>query len=143
MIMSVQIRVFSLKKKMVKTQALNGISINFSDALMHGVIGPEGAGKTTLFRHLAGLLKPNGGHIEYFQNEQPVSFSELRPRIAYMPQQQSLYPDLSIEEHLEFFRELYGLNPGDYKEKRERLLQITRLSKFTDRPAGKLTPASQ
>jgi ABC-2 type transport system ATP-binding protein len=56
-----------------------------------------------------------------------------------MPQTQSLYPDLSIEEHLDLFRDIYGLSENQYSEKRERLLEITRLGNFLDRPAGKLS----
>ncbi len=137
--MSIEIKVHSLKKRMGKTQALDGVSVDFSQVLMHGVIGPEGAGKTTLFRHLAGLLTPNSGSIEYFEGLQKVDFSTLRPWIGYMPQQQSLYPDLSIHEHLDFFKELYGLSPDEYHQKRERLLSITQLAPFVDRPAGKLS----
>ncbi|MGZ3748165.1 MAG: ABC transporter ATP-binding protein, partial [Pseudobdellovibrionaceae bacterium] len=103
------------------------------------VIGPEGAGKTTLFRHLAGLLRADDGNIEYFENHTRVDFQALRPRIAYMPQTQSLYPDLSIQEHLDFFRELYDLQKNEYQEKRDRLLSITRLQEFVDRPARDLS----
>jgi len=134
-----EIRVESLKKKMAQTQALNGVSIAFTEVRLHGVIGPEGAGKTTLFRHLAGLLTANEGKIEYFRDGQLSPFKTVRPWIGYMPQQQSLYPDLSIDEHLRFFKELYGLNVQEYKQKRERLLRITNLKEFIDRPASKLS----
>lgn len=135
----IEIQVNSLQKKMGKTNALQGVSIAFRNARMHGVIGPEGAGKTTLFRHLAGLLTPNKGTIEFFENENPVSLSQVRPWIGYMPQQQSLYPDLSIDEHLNFFKELYGLDFDEFKQKKQRLLAITNLEPFIDRPAGKLS----
>jgi ABC-2 type transport system ATP-binding protein len=103
------------------------------------VIGPEGAGKTTLMRVMLGLLKPTEGNVEYFRGGQKIDFEEVRPSVAYMPQQQSLYPDLSIGEHLDFFRDLYGISKEDYKQRREELLHITRLSQFTARPAGQLS----
>jgi ABC-2 type transport system ATP-binding protein len=107
--------------------------------IMHGVIGPEGAGKTTLMRILLGLMKPQSGIVRYRRGDMEVDFEEVRPSVAYMPQQQSLYPDLSISEHLDFFRSLYGISPEDYRLKREELLHITRLAEFVDRPAGKLS----
>ncbi|MGZ3699675.1 MAG: ABC transporter ATP-binding protein, partial [Bdellovibrionota bacterium] len=119
--------------------ALGGVSMDFAPGVMHGIIGPEGAGKTTLMRVILGLLKPQEGNIEFQRDGIPVAFDEVRPGIAYMPQQQSLYPDLSISEHLDFFKELYGIPEEDYRKKREELLHITRLSEFTDRPAGKLS----
>jgi ABC-2 type transport system ATP-binding protein len=137
--MSVSIRVEGLRKKLGPNQALDGLDTRFDEGLMHGIIGPEGAGKTTLFRHLAGLLKGDQGRVSYLESGEPAPFEEIRPRLAYMPQQQSLYPDLSIEEHLLFFRELHGLSKTEYDEKSERLLHITRLERFRDRPASKLS----
>jgi ABC-2 type transport system ATP-binding protein len=106
---------------------------------MHGIIGPEGSGKTTLLRLLLGLLAPDAGSVEYRQGGEPAEFEDLRPGIAYMPQTQSLYADLSIDEHLEFFRDLYGIPPAEYAAKRTELLEVTRLAEFTGRPAGQLS----
>jgi len=107
--------------------------------VMHGVVGPEGAGKTTLLRTLSGLLHADQGQVTYRLAGEPVDFAQVREDLAYMPQQQSLYPDLSVSEHLAFFRDLYSLPRAVYLAKREELLHITRLDKFTDRPAGKLS----
>jgi len=106
---------------------------------MHGIIGPEGAGKTTLMRTLLGLLKPDAGRVEYREDGAALGFEAIRPRIAYMPQQQSLYPDLSIEEHLDFFRVLYQIPPEEYRGRREELLEITRLGPFVERAAAQLS----
>jgi ABC-2 type transport system ATP-binding protein len=133
-------KVFGGKKRETPAVvALDGISLDFGAAEMHGVIGPEGAGKTTLMRVMLGLLKPLSGEVTYRLSEDKVPFERIRSSIAYMPQQQSLYADLSIEEHLEFFRALYGIRGEEYKKKREELLTITRLAPFVDRPAGKLS----
>lgn len=129
----------NLTKSFKSIVALNDVSMRLESGIMHGIIGPEGAGKTTLLRVILGLLKPSNGEVTYKQGNNKVGFEDLRENIAYMPQQQSLYPDLSIDEHLEFFKELYGIDRAAYKSKREELLQITRLAAFTDRLAGKLS----
>jgi len=135
----ISIEVENVKKAFGSTEALKGVTVNFKPGPMHGVIGPEGAGKTTLIRIILGLLKPNEGNVRYWMNANEVSFEAVRSSIAYMPQQQSLYPDLSIDEHLYFFKELYGIRDLDYTKKREELLHITRLKEFVTRPAGKLS----
>lgn len=126
-------------KRLGPNHALDGITLQFAAGEMHGVIGPEGAGKTTLLRCLAGLLHPDRGHIVYERDSQPAAFASVRDDIGYMPQQQSLYPDLSVGEHLDFFRDLYRLPADFYRARRAELLAITRLDAFQDRPAGKLS----
>ncbi len=133
------VRVQDVYKKLGQTQALAGVSMDFEPGLMHGLIGPEGAGKTTLLRNLLHLLKPDSGEIEFSIDGKSAKFEEVRPNIAYMPQQQSLYADLSIDEHLQFFRDLYSIPEKEYRKKRDELLQITRLEQFVDRPAGQLS----
>ena len=133
------ITVRGLHKSFKAVTALNGVSLDFTAGVMHGIIGPEGAGKTTLMRILLGLLKPNQGTVEFQRDGAVVGFEEIRASVAYMPQQQSLYADLSVGEHLEFFKELYEIPHDVYEQRRAELLQITRLTEFTDRPAGKLS----
>jgi len=133
------IRVKDITKTFRGTKALDHVTLDFETGLMHGVIGPEGAGKTTLMRLILGLLHPVSGTIEYSEGRRPISYEDLRPHIAYMPQQHSLYADLSIDEHLEFFRTLYSIPDGIYKTKREELLRMTQLTRFADRPAGQLS----
>jgi ABC-2 type transport system ATP-binding protein len=129
----------SLGKRLGRNQALAGVAFRFEPALLHGLIGPDGAGKTTLLRVLMGLLRPDEGRVAFERDGRPLEFSALRPTMAYMPQRQSLYADLSVGEHLDFFRELYRLPADVYRARREELLRITRLEPFTDRPAGKLS----
>ena len=128
-----------LRKAFGRVTALDDVSLEFEAGVMHGLIGPEGAGKTTLMRLLLGLMKPASGEIRYSRGGQTVDFESLRPDIAYMPQQQSLYADLSIDEHLDFFRALYSIPHDLYRAKREELLHMTRLTEFAARPAGKLS----
>ena len=133
------IRVDDVRKKLGPNQALAGVSLEFAAGRMHGIIGPEGAGKTTLMRTLLGLLRPDAGSVEYREDGARLEFETVRPRLAYMPQQQSLYPDLSIDEHLEFFRVLYQIPPDEFRVRREELLEITRLGPFVDRAAAQLS----
>lgn len=133
------ITVDHVRKNFKSVTALDDVSLEFHSGAMHGVIGPEGAGKTTLMRIMLGLLRPSAGGIVYHQDNITTDFEEIRPHIAYMPQQQSLYADLSIDEHLDFFKELYGIPKDLYLEKKKALLHITRLSEFTDRLAGQLS----
>lgn len=135
----ISISVKNVKKIFGTQTALSDISINFKESLMHGLIGPAGAGKTTLLRILMKLLNPNSGSVEYIKNKCVIDFDELRPFVAYMPQSQSLYPDLSVKEHLEFFRDLYGISKETYQKLSTELLAITRLQPFLDRPAGQLS----
>src|SRR3989338_10783370 len=128
------IQVKDLSKSFKKVSALNHVSLNFESGYMHGIIGPEGAGKTTLMRLILGLLKPDSGEIIF-----NPKLEKTQDSIAYMPQQQSLYADLSIDEHLNFFKDLYSIPKDIYQQKREELLHMMRLSDFADRPAGKLS----
>jgi len=136
---ALSIRVNDVKKAFKNVTALNGVSFDFAAGSMHGIIGPEGAGKTTLMRIILALLKPDAGSVEFKQGEESTTFENIRASVAYMPQQQSLYADLSIGEHLDFFKELYSIPKDIYQQKREELLKITRLTEFVDRPAGKLS----
>lgn len=137
--MMVSIRVENLVKRMGGASALDGVTAAFEGGKLHGLIGPDGAGKTTLIRMIMGLLGPDSGRMIYSLDEREVPFGAVRPRMAYMPQQPSLYPDLSSLEHLEFFRDLYEVPEEVYVPRRDKLLHLTRLDAFKDRPAGKLS----
>lgn len=133
------IRTEGLKKQFGAVKALDGVSFDLSAGLLHGLIGSDGAGKTTTLRMLAGLLRSSAGEIRYYRDGKDSTFAEMRPSLAYMPQQASLYPDLSVGEHLEFFRELYRLDAATFARRSGELLEITRLDKFRERRAGNLS----
>ena len=129
----------NVRKQLGRSQALDGLSLTFDAGVMHGVIGPEGVGKTTLLRTLVGLLHPDSGTLDFQVAGQKKHFAEVRPHIAYMPGQQSLYADLSVTEHLNFFRALYRIPQDVFAKRSAELLRITRLEQFKDRAAGKLS----
>lgn len=133
------IKVDQLKKSFGALQALKGVTFNFDGGKIHGVIGPEGAGKTTLMRIILGLLKPAGGKVSFIQDDRIISFEDIRHSISYMPERQSLYPELSIDEHLVFFSKLYQISSNEYQNRRKELLNITKLEQFIDRPAAQLS----
>jgi ABC-2 type transport system ATP-binding protein len=136
---NIGIEIEDIHKRMKATQALRGIRTTFEPATLHGLIGPDGAGKTTLLRLLVGLLSPDSGTIRFSDGGYAVPFADVRPHMAYMPQQQSLYPDLSVGEHLDFFRDLYRIPSDVYRERRPELLRLARLEDFADRPAARLS----
>jgi ABC-2 type transport system ATP-binding protein len=133
------IEVAGLRKKLGPNQALDGADFSFEAGVLHGLIGPDGAGKTTFLRTLMGLLKPDAGTILFARDGRPLDFPTVRAGMAYMPQRQSLYADLSVGEHLDFFRDMYSLPEDVYRARRAELLGITRLDKFVDRAAGNLS----
>ena len=135
----IDIHISNISKSFGRARALSDVSIDFRRGNLYGVIGPAGAGKTTLFRIMLRLMRENIGTVEYRISNRPVDFEELREHIAYMPQSQSLYSDLSVSEHLDFFRQLYGIDAQQFAVRRDELVHLARLDKFMDRPAGKLS----
>lgn len=139
--MSVSLEIKDVSKSFGKghQKTLDNISINFTEGRLHGLIGSEGAGKTTLLRVIMKLLNVNSGDIVWREGEKTLEFWEIRDKISYMPGSQSLYPDLSIGEHLEFFKNLYQLPKKEFEIQKQELLKITRLDKFINRRAGQLS----
>lgn len=137
--MPVSVELKEVSKSFGKKIALDKIRMRFAEGRLHGLIGSEGAGKTTLMRVIMELLSRDGGDILWQEDGKRIEFLKLREKISYMPGAQSLYPDLSVNEHLEFFRELYSLPKDEFEKQRTQLLQITRLGKFTNRRARELS----
>lgn len=137
--MSVEIRLEHIHKTFNAAAALADISTVFEAGMVHGIVGPDGAGKTTLLRIIKGLLRPSDGKIEFACHGSICAPAEIYERTGYFPQEPSLYPDLSVMEHLEFFRDLYNLNAADFKKRADELLAATGMIPFKDRPAGKLS----
>lgn len=135
----VSVRVENVSRRFGKIRALDNVSMNFAAGRLHGMIGPAGSGKTTMLRIMLELLNKDSGSVTYYEDGAPIAFEDIRDEIAYMPEKQSLYADLSIEEHMRFFADMYAIDKKTYTERAEKLYGITRLDKFKDRPAGKLS----
>jgi ABC-2 type transport system ATP-binding protein len=117
--------------------ALDGLSFEVGLGELFGLVGPDGAGKTTAIRALAGLLRLDGGEVRVL-GEDPAG-GRVRERLGLMPQQHSLYRDLTVAENLLFFARLSVLPRAAFRERSERLLAITRLAPFVDRRADALS----
>jgi ABC-2 type transport system ATP-binding protein len=133
----ISVNISGVTKVMLKTKALNNISGFFDSGLIHAVLGPDGAGKTTLMRLIAGLLKANAGSVSYISNN--INLNNVKNYLGYFPQEQSLYPDLTCQEHLEFLKELYALNDKDFMQKSNQLYEATSMLAFKEHKAGALS----
>jgi ABC-2 type transport system ATP-binding protein len=129
----------SLVRRFGAVSALDGLSFSVGRGELLGLIGPDGAGKTTAIRALAGLIRLEGGSASVLGRDPAAGGSEVRESLGLMPQQYSLYRDLSVEENLRFFARLYVLPREVYRERAARLLAITRLAPFVDRRAEALS----
>ncbi len=133
------VRVDGLVHAYGDVRALDGLSFAVAEGELYGLIGADGAGKTTTLRILAGLLAPRQGTARVADRDPADARSGVRELLGYMPQRYSLYGDLSVGENLRFFARLFCLDRDEYRERSARLLAITRLERFVDRPAEKLS----
>jgi ABC-2 type transport system ATP-binding protein len=126
-----------ISKKFEATQALKDISFEVNEGEVFGFIGPDGAGKTTLFRIISTLLLPDEGKIKVLGLDAIKGFKELRKNIGYMPGRFSLYQDLSVEENLNFYATVFGTT---VKENYDLIADIySHIEPFKKRLAGKLS----
>jgi ABC-2 type transport system ATP-binding protein len=130
-------RSFRSGKRVVK--AIDGITASAARGAVTGLIGPDGAGKTTLMRLVAGLLRGDSGQIEVLGIDVARDPLAVQARIGYMPQHFGLYEDLSVRENLDLYADLQGVPPIERKEIYDRLLHMTGLGPFTGRMAGRLS----
>jgi len=132
------LRAHELRRRFGGTVALDGLSFEVRPGELYGLVGPDGAGKTTAIRALAGLITLDGGEARVLGVD-PARGGQVRERLGLMPQQYSLYRDLTVAENLRFFGKLYVLPRAMLAERSARLLSITRLGPFQDRRADALS----
>jgi len=119
--------------------ALAGLSFDVAEGELFGVVGPDGAGKTTLMRILAGVLPPTSGDARLLGHSLAADPEAAKPELAYMAQRFGLYEDLTVAENLAFYADLYGVPRAQRAARLNRLYDFSRLGPFVDRLAGDLS----
>ena len=119
--------------------AVASLTTRIASGAVMGLVGPDGAGKTTLIRMLAGLLKPSTGKIQVVGLDPIAQDSKLHAILGYMPQKFGLYEDLTVIENLTLYADLRGVIGEERQKTFEKLLKFTDLTRFTERLAGKLS----
>lgn len=133
----IEIKDFS--KMYGEAEAVNNISLSVKKGELFGLVGPDGAGKTSLIRTICTLLVPDSGSILVRGMDVSKQIPEIRSILGYMPQRFSLYQDLTIEQNLKFFADLFQVQEKEREERKEQLFQFSRLKPFQKRQAGKLS----
>jgi ABC-2 type transport system ATP-binding protein len=129
------IRIKNLWKRYVSIEAVRGISMEVRESEIFGLIGPDGAGKTTTFQMLAGIMEPSSGSAEVFGR--PAR--EMRSQTGYLTQGFSLYPDLTVMENIRYISDLRRVPPDEIVERGRRYLAMFNMERFADRLAGQLS----
>jgi len=130
-------------KHLVKTyadvMAVDDFSFTVEPGELVALMGPDGAGKTSTFRALCGLIMFDSGEITVAGHDVSHEFDKIKPLLGYMPQTFSLYPDLSVEENLRFYAGLFGLDATEFKRKQKQLYEFSGLEPFASRRAEALS----
>jgi ABC-2 type transport system ATP-binding protein len=124
-------------KRYEAVTALNELTLEIRRGEMFGLIGPDGAGKTTTIRLMGGLLHPDAGRIEVLGRDPVADHRAITGVVGYLSQRFSLYGDLTIDENIAFFAEIHGVR--GYQSARDRLLDMTQLTPFRGRRADRLS----
>ncbi|MCX7822840.1 MAG: ATP-binding cassette domain-containing protein [Syntrophobacterales bacterium] len=140
---SIVVKVWQLSKAYRNHRAIENVSLEIRRGEIFGLIGPDGAGKSTLMKIVAGVLSFDKGTVRVFDIDlnSETSAERIKQRIGFMPQGLglNLYADLSVEENIDFFARLRDVRGGELKRRKEKLLAMTRLDRFTDRPMKHLS----
>lgn len=134
-----RIQTEKLVKHFRKVQAVRGLDLDIEPGEIYGLIGPDGAGKTTTMRMLAGVMKPTSGIARVSGFDTMREAESLRAQVGYMAQRFSLYGDLSVRENIEFYADIFGVRGAEREEHIKRLLRFARLEEFQGRDAGVLS----
>ncbi len=135
----IAIQVRGLCKQYPAALALDDLSLTVPASRIVAIVGPDGSGKTTLLRILAGILDPHAGAVEIFGDSFHRDFEHKKSIIGYMPQKFGLYEDLTIQENIDFFADMFSVRGAARRQRIERLLDFSRLGEFTKRLAGNLS----
>jgi ABC-2 type transport system ATP-binding protein len=131
------IEIVNLQKSYGEIKAVDGISFEVRKGEMFGMVGPDGAGKSTTMRIMCGLINADSGSVSLLGMNINTNRKEIQNKLGYLSQKFSLYGDLTIDENIEFFAEIHGVS--DFRQRRDELLEFTRLLPFRKRLADKLS----
>ena len=129
----------NLVKKYPNSVAVDGLNFEVEKGEIFGLVGPDAAGKTTTIRMLVGVLTPTSGTAEVVGLDVVKQAEELKKRIGYMSQKFSLYGELTVQENLDFFSDIYLVSGEEKRKRQERLLQFSNLALFRDRHSRHLS----
>ena len=132
-----------LTRNFKSVHAVDELTLSLASGELFGLVGPDGAGKTTTLRLLAGLLDITEGEATILGFDLKSKPEDIKPHVGYMAQQFSLYGELSVLENLQFFAELFDVSPEDQRQRTERLLSFAGLTDFKDRRAAHLSGGMQ
>jgi ABC-2 type transport system ATP-binding protein len=119
--------------------AVNHLTLEVREGEIFGLVGPDGAGKTTTMRLLCGLMNATEGRATVAGHDVAKEVDAVKDQIGYMAQKFGLYTDLTVGENMAFYADLFGILGQERKQLSERLLRMTRMAPFVNRPAGKLS----
>ena len=128
-----------LSRRFGELTAVDRMNLQVAPGEIFGLVGPDGAGKTTTLRLLCGLLDPTEGEVRVAGHDATREPEKVRDHIGYMAQRFGLYPDLTVDENMWFYADLFGISASDRNELLPRLLHMTRMEPFRLRRAGRLS----
>src|SRR5512136_1585067 len=137
--MTAAIEARDLKKHFKETVAVDGLSLTVQEGEIYGLVGPDGAGKTTTMRLICGGYHADQGSVAIRGYDVAKHPEEARAQIGYLAQRFSLYADLSVMENLHFFAEMHSLKGSDWKARAQEILEFVGLAEFSDRLADQLS----
>ena len=133
------IRMERLTKSFTGLRAVDGLTLNIAEGEIFGLVGPDGAGKTTTMRLLTAIMEPTSGDAWVAGHHIVKEAEALKEDIGYMSQRFGLYPDLTVMENIEFYADIYGVPREGRQERIDRLLAFSNLTPFKKRLAGNLS----
>jgi ABC-type multidrug transport system ATPase subunit len=137
--METPIQVRNLSKKFGPFTAVNSVTLDVGKGNIFGLLGPNGSGKSTLIRMLCGILVPTSGTANILGFDVVREPEGIKSHIGYMSQKFSLYEDLSVEENINFYGQLYGVDGKEFRRRRNELFSLTHLEPYLKRRAGLLS----